>query len=147
MTRMDALLERALILYRDINFSAVRAWKEEDPGRKAVGYLPIYVPRELAHAAGMLSVGIVGNGEMDRVVRLKNSKTYLDEYRRLPKSDQELVDKTSAVVQKLLDREALLKKKKEARAAKLKALEEKKRKRAADKANAKDEFDDDEGFE
>ncbi len=89
----------------------------------------------------------VGNGEMERVTRLKTSKTYLDEYRRLPSSDQKLVDETSAVVQKLLDREALLKKKKEARAAKLRALEEKKRKRAADKANAKDEFDSDEGFE
>ncbi len=89
----------------------------------------------------------VGDGEMDRVKRLKNSKTYLDEYRRLPNSDQALVDETTAVVQKLLDREALLRKKKADREAKRRALEEKKKKRAADKAKAKDEFDSDEGFE
>ena len=89
----------------------------------------------------------VGNGEMDRVKRLKNSKTYLDEYRRLPKADQELVDETAAVVQKLLDREALLAKKKADREAKIRALEEKKRKRAEEKKNKKDEFDSDEGFE
>ena len=89
----------------------------------------------------------VGNGEMDRVKRLKNSKTYLDEYRRLPKANQELVDETSAVVQKLLDREALLAKKKADREAKIRALEEKKRKRAEEKKNKKDEFDSDEGFE
>ena len=89
----------------------------------------------------------VGNGEMDRVVRLKNAKTYFDEYRRLPKSDQKLVDETAAVAQKLLDREALLRKKKAAREAKRRAHEEKMRKRAEDKKNGNDEFDDDEGFE
>ncbi|MEE8408555.1 MAG: benzoyl-CoA reductase subunit C [Myxococcota bacterium] len=65
MTRLDEILERAESLYRDIDLSAVKAWKEKKPGRKVVGYLPIYVPRELAHAAGMLSVGIVGNGQME----------------------------------------------------------------------------------
>lgn len=90
----------------------------------------------------------VGNGEMDRVTRLKNSKTYLDEYRRLPKADQKLVDQTTAVVQKLLDREELLRKKKAEREAKRRALEEKKRKREEAKKNApKDDFDSDEGFE
>jgi tetratricopeptide (TPR) repeat protein len=89
----------------------------------------------------------VGNGEMDRVTRLKNAKTYLDEYRRLPKADQSLVDETSAVVQKLLDREALLRKKKADREAKVRALEEKKRKRALEKKNKPDELDSDEGFE
>ena len=88
----------------------------------------------------------VGDGEMDRVVRLKNAKTYFDEYRRLPNADQKLVDTTSAVAQKLIDKEALLRKKQADRAAKIKALEEKKAKRAADKASGKDEFDD-EGFE
>ncbi len=89
----------------------------------------------------------VGNGEMDRVVRLKNAKTYLDEYRRLPRSNQKLVDETAAVVQKLLDREALLAKKKADREAKIRAREEKKRKQAENKKNNKDDFDSDEGFE
>jgi tetratricopeptide (TPR) repeat protein len=89
----------------------------------------------------------VGNGEMDRVKRLKNAKTYFDEYRRLPKSDQKLVDETAAVAQKLIDREETLRKKKAERERKRKALEEKKRKRALEKKNQPDEFDSDEGFE
>ena len=34
---------------------AARNWKAAKPGRKVVGYMPIYVPRELIHAAGMLA--------------------------------------------------------------------------------------------
>ena len=36
------------------------------PGRKAIGYMPVYVPRELIHAAGMLPVGILGGGDSAR---------------------------------------------------------------------------------
>jgi len=32
------------------------------PGRKVIGYMPVYVPREIVHAAGMLPVGILGGG-------------------------------------------------------------------------------------
>ncbi len=33
MTRVDEILERAESLYRDIDLSAVKAWKEKKPGR------------------------------------------------------------------------------------------------------------------
>ncbi len=86
------------------------------------------------------------SGEMDRVVRLKQAKTYLDEYRRLPGANLKLVDQTAAVAQKLLDKEARLRKKLADRAAKLKALEEKRRK-LNEAGGGDDEFDSDEGFE
>ncbi|MCP4446402.1 MAG: hypothetical protein GY811_13815 [Myxococcales bacterium] len=89
------------------------------------------------------------SGEMDRVLRLKQAKTYFDEYRRLAGADQELVDATTAVAQKLIDREEILRKKKADREARRRALEEKKRKReeaAAAGGGGDDEFDEG-GFE
>ena len=38
-------------------------------GRKAIGYLPVYVPRELIHAAGMLPVGILGGGDSLEIIQ------------------------------------------------------------------------------
>jgi benzoyl-CoA reductase subunit C len=63
------LVQRAKQFYEDLDFGAVRAWKEAVPGRKAIGYMPIYVPRELIHAAGMLPVGIVGGGDRLEIIR------------------------------------------------------------------------------
>lgn len=123
--------------------------KAEEAYKKAISlnknYLNVY------YNLGLLYLDAdpfpLGNKELDTVVRLKKSKTYLDEYRRLPGADQKLVDETSAVAQKLIDREELLRAKKLKRAAKLKALEEKRKKREADKANNKGSDDDDEGWE
>ena len=53
----------------DFDLTSVRAWKEAGTGRKAIGHMPIYVPRELIHAAGMLPVGIVGAGERLEIIR------------------------------------------------------------------------------
>ena len=63
------LTNRARELFDDLDLKAVRAWKEAAPGRKAVGHMPIYVPRELIHAAGMLPVGIVGGGDRLEIIR------------------------------------------------------------------------------
>ncbi|HXQ25693.1 MAG TPA: benzoyl-CoA reductase subunit C [Candidatus Acidoferrales bacterium] len=66
---LGALIGRADALYGDLDLKAVRAWKEEVPGRKAIGHMPIYVPRELIHAAGMLPVGVMGGGDRLEIVR------------------------------------------------------------------------------
>ncbi len=66
---LAALITHAQELNDDFELTAVRAWKESVPGRKAIGHMPIYVPRELIHAAGMLSVGIVGAGERLEIIR------------------------------------------------------------------------------
>ena len=66
---LEALVARCEELVLDLDLGAVRAWKAAELGRKAVGFLPTYVPRELIHAAGMLPVGVLGAGEELEIVR------------------------------------------------------------------------------
>jgi len=68
-TDLAQLVERVTHLFEDLNFQSVRDWKSEEPGRHAIGYMPIYVPRELVHAAGMLPVGILGGGDRLEIIR------------------------------------------------------------------------------
>ncbi len=68
MTAAD-IVEACRALYDDLDFSAARDWKAEKDGRRCVGYLPVHVPRELVHAAGMLPVGILGAGERLEVIQ------------------------------------------------------------------------------
>lgn len=56
-------------LYEDLDFGSVRAWIAAEPGRKAVGYLPVYAPREIIHACGMLPVGVHGGGDQLEIIR------------------------------------------------------------------------------
>lgn len=65
---LEGLLERAERLHRDLSFSAVSDWKRRTGGL-AVGYMPIYVPRELFLAHGVLPVGILGGGEDLEIIR------------------------------------------------------------------------------
>ena len=66
---LEQILSRAQTLYEDIDYKAVAEWKSYAPGRRAIGYMPIYVPRELIHAAGMLPVGIFGGGDRLEIIR------------------------------------------------------------------------------
>ncbi len=66
---LAVLVEHAQELSDDFDLKAVRRWKEAGPGRKAIGHMPIYVPRELIHAVGMLPVGIVGAGDRLEIIR------------------------------------------------------------------------------
>jgi len=82
------IVNRATQLFEDLAFTAPRAWKAAEPGRKVVGYLPIYVPRELIHAAGMLPLGIVGGGDQLEVI---HGDAYYQSYIcRIPRSTVEL---------------------------------------------------------
>ena len=47
---------------------SVRAWKEETGGL-AIGYMPVYVPRELLWAQGVLPVGLLGGGDDLEIIR------------------------------------------------------------------------------
>ena len=83
-----AIIARATKLFEDLSFTAAREWKAAVPGRKVVGYLPIYVPREIIHAAGMLSLGIVGGGDQLEVI---HGDAYYQSYIcRIPRSTVEL---------------------------------------------------------
>ena len=59
---------RAEALYRDYRLGAVREWKERTGGL-AIGFMPIYVPRELLHAQGVLPVGLMGGGDDLEIIR------------------------------------------------------------------------------
>lgn len=56
-------------LFDDLTFGYAGKWKEADPSRGIIGYLPMYIPRELIHSAGMLPVAIFGGGDRIPVVR------------------------------------------------------------------------------
>jgi benzoyl-CoA reductase subunit C len=82
------LVARAQELYEDLQFTAARDWKKADPSRKVVGYLPVYIPRELIHAAGMLPLGIMGGGDNLEVI---HGDAYYQSYIcRIPRSTIEL---------------------------------------------------------
>ena len=53
----------------DPSLPLVRQWKAENPGRCAVGCFPVYTPRELIVAAGMLPVSLFGGGDRVEVDR------------------------------------------------------------------------------
>ncbi len=85
---VNEIITRCEELFEDLSFAQARAWKEEKPGRKVVGYLPVYVPREIIHAAGMLPVGILGGGDSLEVI---HGDAYYQSYIcRIPRSTVEL---------------------------------------------------------
>ena len=82
------IVARCQALFDDLDFASVRAWKEAKAGRKAIGYMPVYVPRELIHAAGMLPVGILGGGDQLEVIQ--GDAFYQSYICRIPRSTLEL---------------------------------------------------------
>ena len=88
LSPVAALIERCQALFDDLDFNAVKQWKAAAPGRKAIGYMPVYVPRELIHAAGMLPVGVLGGGDQLEVIQ---GDAYYQSYIcRIPRSTIEL---------------------------------------------------------
>jgi benzoyl-CoA reductase subunit C len=82
------IVARAQELFDDLSFETARKWKAAKPGRKVVGYMPIYVPREIIHAADMLPLGIVGGGDQLEVI---HGDAYYQSYIcRIPRSTIEL---------------------------------------------------------
>jgi benzoyl-CoA reductase subunit C len=75
-------------LYYDLDFTPARKWKDAAPGRKAVGALPVFAPREIVHAAGALPVSVVGAGDWLEVIR---GDAYYQSYLcHIPRSTVEL---------------------------------------------------------
>ncbi len=88
MSTLTEIVDRCQELFDDLDFKAARAWKEAEPGRKVIGYMPIYVPREIIHAAGMLPLGILGGGDQLEVI---HGDAYYQSYIcRIPRSTIEL---------------------------------------------------------
>ncbi len=85
---VQQIVQRCEQLFEDLSFKAVKGWKAAQPGRKAIGYMPIYVPREIIHAAGMLPVGIFGGG--DQIEVIQGDAYYQSYICRIPRSTVEL---------------------------------------------------------
>jgi len=82
------IVARCQTLYEDLEFTSAREWKDAEPGRKVIGYMPVYVPREIIHAAGMLPLGILGGGDQLEVI---HGDAYYQSYIcRIPRSTIEL---------------------------------------------------------
>tara|TARA_R110002095_G_scaffold199271_1_gene179007 strand:- start:900 stop:2060 length:1161 start_codon:yes stop_codon:yes gene_type:complete len=87
MSTVD-IINRCEELYEDTTFAAAREWKAADPARKVIGYMPVYVPREIMHAGNMLSLGILGGGDKLEVI---HGDAYYQSYIcRIPRSTIEL---------------------------------------------------------
>jgi benzoyl-CoA reductase subunit C len=67
--KRSEIVDWATEVCEDLDFGAARRWIAQNPGRKAIGYLPVYAPREVIRASGMLSVGVHGAGERLEIIR------------------------------------------------------------------------------
>ena len=82
------IVERCEALFSDLTFEAARAWKAAAPGRKVIGFMPYYVPREVIHAAGCMALGVLGGGDQLEVI---HGDAYYQSYIcRIPRSTIEL---------------------------------------------------------
>ncbi len=83
----ENIINRCEELHDDLHFNYVKQWKEANDA-KAIGFMPVYVPRELIHAAGMLPVGIMGGGDNMEIIR---GDAFFQSYIcRIPRSTIEL---------------------------------------------------------
>lgn len=85
---LEALVARAEALYHDLSLEAVTSWKQRHPGALAIGSMPVYVPREILHAASVLPVGVMGGGDQVEIIR---GDAYFQSYIcQIPRSTIEL---------------------------------------------------------
>ena len=68
-SRRAELVDWARAAAEDFEFTAAREWIGRRSGRKAAGYLPVYAPREVIRASGLLPVGVHGAGEQVEIIR------------------------------------------------------------------------------
>jgi benzoyl-CoA reductase subunit C len=59
---LDTLLEECRTLAEDPEFPAVHRWLDANPLGKVLGHFQVYFPEEIAHAAGMLPIKVLGAG-------------------------------------------------------------------------------------
>ncbi len=69
MKELNELIIECKELAFDLNFSRAKEWKKNNPAGVVVGYMPIYFPREILHAAGALPVGIFGGGDRKQIIK------------------------------------------------------------------------------
>ncbi len=85
---LNQIIEKCKELSFDLNFTEAKKWKEKDSDRVLIGYMPIYFPREIVHAANGLAVGIFGTGDRKRII--KGDAYYQSYICRIPRGIIEL---------------------------------------------------------
>jgi benzoyl-CoA reductase subunit C len=88
MNDFNNIIDKCKNLAFDLNFTYAKEWKEKEAGRVLVGYMPIYFPREIVHAANGLAVGILGVGDRKQVI--KGDAYYQSYICRIPRGIIEL---------------------------------------------------------
>jgi benzoyl-CoA reductase subunit C len=58
----DAIVAETRELVEDTTFPAVRRWLDAHPDGKVLGHFQVYFPEEIAHAAGVLPIKLLGAG-------------------------------------------------------------------------------------
>ncbi len=85
---ISEIVAEADALYHDIELTRVKQIREARGGAKAIGHLPIYAPREVVDAAGMLPVGLTGGRGQVEIIR---GDAYFQSYIcQIPRSTIEL---------------------------------------------------------
>lgn len=88
MKTLKQIIEKCKELSFDFNFTEAKSWKTKDNSRVLVGYMPIYLPREIVHAVNGLAVGILGAGDRKRII--KGDAYYQSYICRIPRGIIEL---------------------------------------------------------
>lgn len=69
MEGLNSIIKRCKNLAFDLNFSYAKEWKLNGKNRAVIGYMPIYFPREIAHAVNALPVAIFGGGDKKQIIK------------------------------------------------------------------------------
>lgn len=89
MKALNELINECKELAFDLQFTRAKKWKEESSDRVIVGYMPIYIPREIIHAANALPVAIFGGGDRKQII--KGDAYYQSYICHIPRSIIEIV--------------------------------------------------------
>jgi len=69
LEKLQQIITKSKQLAFDLNFTRAKSWKKESANRVIIGYMPIYIPREIIHAANGLPVGIFGSGDRKQIIK------------------------------------------------------------------------------
>lgn len=69
MKELEEILDYCEVIAFDLNYNHAKKWKAEEAFRVLIGYLPIYFPREIVHAANGMAVGIMGTGDRKQIIK------------------------------------------------------------------------------
>ena len=88
MQTLNGIIEKCKSLAFDLDYFEAKGWKNNGDNRVLIGYMPIYFPREIVHAANGLAVGILGVGDRKQI--MKGDAFYQSYICRIPRGIIEL---------------------------------------------------------